>query len=175
MTVTPTGLRTHEPPNVVPPFADVICDCRTLPGQTVDDIADHVARRSARLRLRPRAARAARRRDRVAHRHAALRRAGGVRRRPRSRGELLPLLSAGFTDSHWIRAGFGTVAYGFAPVLFGDVDAYLNAAHGADEAIEIADLVEMAEFHLGLLTPPGRIRIQPDFAHKRTQIRANLA
>ena len=50
--------------------------------------------------------------------------------------------------------GFGTVAYGFAPVLFGDVDAYLNAAHAADEAIEVDDLVEMADFHLRLLMPP---------------------
>ena len=32
MTVTPTGLQTHEPANVIPPFADVICDCRALPG-----------------------------------------------------------------------------------------------------------------------------------------------
>ena len=32
MTVTPTGLRTHEPANVIPPYADVICDVRALPG-----------------------------------------------------------------------------------------------------------------------------------------------
>ena len=38
MTVTPTGLQTHEPANVIPPFADVICDCRALPGQDLDDV-----------------------------------------------------------------------------------------------------------------------------------------
>ncbi len=44
MTVTPTGLRTHEPANVIPPYADLICDCRLLPGQTEDDIRSHVDR-----------------------------------------------------------------------------------------------------------------------------------
>ena len=33
LTVTPTGLATYEPANVIPPYADVICDCRALPGQ----------------------------------------------------------------------------------------------------------------------------------------------
>ena len=27
---------------MIPPFADVICDCRPLPGQTEEDIRDHV-------------------------------------------------------------------------------------------------------------------------------------
>jgi acetylornithine deacetylase/succinyl-diaminopimelate desuccinylase-like protein len=33
-------------------------------------------------------------------------------------------------------------------VLHGDPIAYLGGAHGADEALELADLLEMAEFHL---------------------------
>ena len=49
MTVTPTGLETFEPANVIPPFADVICDCRALPEQTEADI-----RRSRRPRPRVR-------------------------------------------------------------------------------------------------------------------------
>jgi acetylornithine deacetylase/succinyl-diaminopimelate desuccinylase-like protein len=40
------------------------------------------------------------------------------------------------------------VAYGFAPVFATELDAYLGGAHGADECIDVADLVEMAEFHL---------------------------
>jgi acetylornithine deacetylase/succinyl-diaminopimelate desuccinylase-like protein len=40
------------------------------------------------------------------------------------------------------------VAYGFAPVLATDLDAYLDGIHGADEQIDVADLVEMAEFNL---------------------------
>ena len=43
MTVTPTGAQTFEPANVIPPFADVICDCRALPGQAEAEIRAHVA------------------------------------------------------------------------------------------------------------------------------------
>ena len=50
-----------------------------------------------------------------------------------------------------MRKEHGTVAYGFAPVFSTDPAAYMDAAHGADEAIEVADLVEMAEFHLHVL------------------------
>ncbi len=154
MTVAPTGLRTYEPPNVIPPFADVICDCRTLPGQTADDIAEHVERALGNgfaydLELiEPLVGGTESPTDTPLYRALEEYVAG------RADAELLPLLSAGFTDSHWIRESFGTVAYGFAPVLFGDVDAYLNGAHAADEAIEVADLVEMADFHRRLLMPP---------------------
>jgi acetylornithine deacetylase/succinyl-diaminopimelate desuccinylase-like protein len=44
LTVTPTGLRTHEPANVIPPVADVVCDVRAMPDQDEDDVRDHVAR-----------------------------------------------------------------------------------------------------------------------------------
>jgi acetylornithine deacetylase/succinyl-diaminopimelate desuccinylase-like protein len=65
--------------------------------------------------------------------------------------ELLPVLTPGFTDSHWVRQAHGTVAYGFAPVFHTDPGAYMRTIHGADEALEVADLVEMAEFHLHAL------------------------
>ena len=46
MTVTPTGLATGEPANVIPPFADVVCDCRAVPGQGEAEIRAHVERAS---------------------------------------------------------------------------------------------------------------------------------
>lgn len=64
---------------------------------------------------------------------------------------LLPIVGAGFPGSHWVRTELGTVAYGFAPVLFGDGRAYRSAPRGADERIEVADLAEMTEFHLRVL------------------------
>jgi len=42
MTVTPTGVRSFEPANVIAPFADVICDVRALPGQIEADVRAHV-------------------------------------------------------------------------------------------------------------------------------------
>ena len=155
MTVTPTGLETFEPSNVIPPFVDLTCDCRALAGQSESEIRDHV--------------------------HAALGNdfgyevelleplAGGTESEidtplyeliadyvdERLGARLLPFVSPGFSDSHWVRRGYGTVAYGFAPVFHTDPDEYMRGAHGADESIEVSDLVEMAEFHLHALKTLG--------------------
>lgn len=64
---------------------------------------------------------------------------------------LLPIVTPGFSDSHWIRDAFDTVAYGFAPVLAMDSGAYTRGIHSADESIDVADLAEMAAFHLHAL------------------------
>jgi len=52
-----------------------------------------------------------------------------------------PLACAGFTDSHWLREAFGTVAYGFFPST-GELPAEVSAGlvHSADERIPVADL-----------------------------------
>ena len=52
-----------------------------------------------------------------------------------------PLMCAGFTDSHWLREAFGTVAYGFFPAS-GEMPAEVAASlvHSADERIPVADL-----------------------------------
>jgi acetylornithine deacetylase/succinyl-diaminopimelate desuccinylase-like protein len=149
MTVTPTGVQTFEPPNVIPPFVDVICDCRALAGQSPSDIRQQVSGALGnKLRyelelLEPLEGGTESPIDsplyRMLEQYVAERLPGAI---------LLPVISAGFSDSHWVRSEHGTVAYGFAPLLSLDADAYGRAAHGADESIEVADLVEMAEFHL---------------------------
>jgi acetylornithine deacetylase/succinyl-diaminopimelate desuccinylase-like protein len=52
-----------------------------------------------------------------------------------------PLACAGFTDSHWLREAFGTVAYGFFPST-GELPPEVSASlvHSADERIPVADL-----------------------------------
>jgi acetylornithine deacetylase/succinyl-diaminopimelate desuccinylase-like protein len=52
-----------------------------------------------------------------------------------------PLCGAGFTDSHWLREAFGTVAYGFFPVT-GDLPPEVAAllVHSADERVPVSDL-----------------------------------
>ena len=152
LTVTPTGLRTHEPSNVIPPYADVICDCRALPGQDERDIREHVAaalgdgyRYELEL-LEPLVGGTESPVDTplydACREYVASRLPGA---------ELLPLITPGFTDSHWVRNTFGTVAYGFAPVFAMDLNAYLDGTHGADECLDVVDLVEMTEFHLHAL------------------------
>jgi acetylornithine deacetylase/succinyl-diaminopimelate desuccinylase-like protein len=53
---------------------------------------------------------------------------------------LVPTCCAGFTDSHWLRAGFGTVAYGFFPMRAMDVELAARLVHSADERAAVDDL-----------------------------------
>ncbi len=157
LTVTPTGLETFEPSNVIPPFADVICDCRAPGDQTESDIRDHVHGVLGNdfgyevEFLEPLAGGTESPVETPLYGLIAdyvSERLGGAR--------LLPFVSPGFSDSHWVRRGYGTVAYGFAPVFFTDPAEYMRGPHGADEGIEVSDLVEMAEFHLHVLNRFGR-------------------
>lgn len=148
MTITPTGLETFEPSNVIPPFADIVCDCRALPGQDEDDIRGHLAEA-----LGPG----------IEYDVEFLEPLEGGFESPvgtvlwsiceqyveeRFPGTaLLPMVTPGFTDSHWVRQAFGTVAYGLAPVADTDVDVYLASMHGADERLMVSDLVTMTDFH----------------------------
>ena len=152
LTVTPTGLRTYEPSNVIPPYVDVICDCRALPGQDEDDVRAHVtgalgdAYRYEMEFLEPLAGGTESPVDTPLYeacRDYVAKRLPGA--------ELLPLVTPGFADSHWVRGAFGTVSYGFAPVFTTDLDAYLDGAHAANECLAVIDLVEMTEFHLHAL------------------------
>lgn len=148
LTVNPTGLRTYEPSNVIPPYAEVICDCRALPGQGEGDVREHLDRVLAGIPyemelLEPleggTESPTGTALYRVIEDYVAERLPGAL---------LVPIVNAGFTDSHWIRSARETVAYGFAPVLHTDAAAYSDAAHADDEAIAVADVAEMAEFHL---------------------------
>jgi acetylornithine deacetylase/succinyl-diaminopimelate desuccinylase-like protein len=54
--------------------------------------------------------------------------------------QVVPLLLAGFTDSHWLRDAFGTVAYGFFPMRTMEPELAARLIHSADERIEVEDL-----------------------------------
>jgi acetylornithine deacetylase/succinyl-diaminopimelate desuccinylase-like protein len=47
---------------------------------------------------------------------------------------------AGFTDSHWMREAFGTVAYGFFPLRSMDPEQASLLVHSADERVRVDDL-----------------------------------
>ena len=153
LTVTPTGLQTSEPANVIPPHADVVCDCRALPGQGIEEIRAHVEAAigpgvefEIEL-LEPLEGGTESPTDtplyRLCEEYVAERLPGAA---------LLPIVTPGFTDSHWVRGEFGTAAYGFAPVFSTPLDVYFEGMHGADEAIDGADLGEMAEFNFRAIT-----------------------
>ena len=135
---------------MIPPFADVICDCRALPGQGEDEIRAHIAAAlgddlSYELELlEPLAGGTESPIETPLYRSAR-----GVRGRAAARS------AAAAADRHRVhRLALGAQApsarspTASRPVLARRPDAYLDAAHAADEAIEVDDLVEMAEFHL---------------------------
>lgn len=67
---------------------------------------------------------------------------------------LAPIACAGFTDSHYLRAAFDTVAYGFFPMKTMEPKLAASLIHSDDERIPIDDLalgVDMFR-HVALLT-----------------------
>jgi acetylornithine deacetylase/succinyl-diaminopimelate desuccinylase-like protein len=58
----------------------------------------------------------------------------------------VPICVAGFTDSHWLREAFGTVAYGFFPMRDMEAELANRLVHSADERITEADLELGVEF-----------------------------
>ncbi len=155
MTVTPTGVQSFEPANVIPPYADLICDCRALPSQGEDEIRAHVeeaigAGAGYELEfLEPLEGGTESPIDtslyRLCEDYVAERLDGAT---------LLPLISPGFTDSHWIRSEFGTAAYGFAPTFHTELRTYFDGMHGADESIAVDDLEEMVRFNMRAIGAP---------------------
>ena len=57
-----------------------------------------------------------------------------------------PICLAGFTDSHWLRAAFGTIAYGFFPMRYMDPLVATRLVHSADERVRVDDLELGVEF-----------------------------
>jgi acetylornithine deacetylase/succinyl-diaminopimelate desuccinylase-like protein len=139
LTVAPTMARASEKRNVIPAVCEVTVDCRILPGRTPEDveplIRDLLGRGDYELEW--------------------IERWGGTRSPIESPlwsvverfvGELepgasvAPICSAGFTDSHWLRDAFGTVAYGFFPARAMDAEVAARLIHSADERVPVDDL-----------------------------------
>jgi acetylornithine deacetylase/succinyl-diaminopimelate desuccinylase-like protein len=53
---------------------------------------------------------------------------------------LAPIVTAGFTDSHYVRAAFDTTVYGFFPLKAMDPQLAARLVHSADERIAVDDL-----------------------------------
>jgi acetylornithine deacetylase/succinyl-diaminopimelate desuccinylase-like protein len=139
LTLSPTMISASDTRNVIPHLCTVDIDCRLLPGQLPEEVEPV-------LRgvigdgdydfewVEPR---------------------GGTRSelgtplwsavesfvaRIEPEASVLPVCVAGFTDSHWLREAFGTVAYGFFPTRTMDPQLASRLIHSADERIELDDL-----------------------------------
>jgi acetylornithine deacetylase/succinyl-diaminopimelate desuccinylase-like protein len=138
-TVSPTQIRASGKRNVIPAVCEIVCDCRLLPGQTQAALEPLLRQELGR----------------DGHELEWLELVGGSRsaletplwtaieqfvasEEPGAR--LVPILLAGFTDSHYLREAFGTVAYGFFPLRAMDPETAASLVHSADERIAVDDL-----------------------------------
>jgi acetylornithine deacetylase/succinyl-diaminopimelate desuccinylase-like protein len=139
MTVSPTMAHASDKRNVIPALCEVTVDIRLLPGQTPAD-----AETAVRAWLG------------AGDYELVNTEAQGGTRSPAG-GPLwdavtsfveaeepgaaaAPTCVAGFTDSHWVRDAFGTVAYGFFPSRALDAETAARLIHSADERVPVADL-----------------------------------
>ncbi|HEY7198191.1 MAG TPA: M20/M25/M40 family metallo-hydrolase [Gaiellaceae bacterium] len=145
ITVSPTMIQASKQRNVIPAVCDVVCDCRLLPGQTQAE-----AERAIRDCL-----------GEGDYTFSWIEGFGGTRssmhtplweaiseyvEEQEPGAVLAPAVLSGFTDSHFLREAFGTIAYGFFPMREMDSELASQLVHSADERIPVADLELGAEF-----------------------------
>jgi acetylornithine deacetylase/succinyl-diaminopimelate desuccinylase-like protein len=138
-TLAPTMVEASKKRNVIPNRCELTVDCRILPGHTQDEVEAKVAGLlgGAEYELE------------------WIEAQGGTRSPVETPlwdviesfvtevepdAQAVPLLVAGFTDSHWVRDAFGTVAYGFFPMRTMGSELAGRLIHSADERIELDDL-----------------------------------
>jgi acetylornithine deacetylase/succinyl-diaminopimelate desuccinylase-like protein len=153
--IAPTGIEASTRLNVIPGRCRLRCDCRILPGQTHDEVRAAV---TAAL-------------DGIPHELRFIEDAGGTSSpvdTPLYRvieacvdeiepgAAAVPTISPGFTDSHFHREAFGSVAYGFMP-LRTDPALLGPLVHSADERILKDDLELGVHTFLALARAVGEL------------------
>jgi acetylornithine deacetylase/succinyl-diaminopimelate desuccinylase-like protein len=139
MTVSPTMIEASKKRNVIPASCVVTVDCRLLPGQTPSE-AEAIVREV----LGP-----------GDYEYELMEAQGGTRSpldtplwdavssfvsEIEPDAQAVPMCVPGFTDSHWVREAFGTVAYGFFPARALDAETSARLVHSADERVPVDDL-----------------------------------
>jgi acetylornithine deacetylase/succinyl-diaminopimelate desuccinylase-like protein len=148
-TIAPTILQGSSARNVMPGRASVTCDCRVLPGTGTAELERELTTALG---------------SDIPYELEFLEPPTGGTVAPidtplygvceqflaehEPQATLLPTISSGFTDSHFMREAFGTVAYGFWPCRTTPSDIYLGGIHNKDERIHVDDLVYATRFHL---------------------------
>jgi len=139
MTLSPTKITASQKRNVIPAVCDVTVDSRLLPGMTPDDqqaiVREVLGDGDYELQ--------------VLEAHGGTRSAidtplwNAVESWVRDtdpEASVAPICVAGFTDSHWFREAFGTVAYGFFPSRAMSAELAARLIHSADERVPVEDL-----------------------------------
>ena len=144
MTFAPTMISASQKRNVIPAVCEVVVDCRLRPGQTPADAeaAMREALGEGEWEYEPISAQGGTRSPLDTPLWSAIEAFVGEAE-PGAR--VAPVCCAGFTDSHWLRTAFGTVAYGFFPARM-DPELMSRLIHSADERALVDDLELGVEF-----------------------------
>ena len=139
MTISPTMIGASKKRNVIPGVCDVTCDCRLLPGQSQTEAEEAIRAwlGSDGYELRWLEGVGGSRSSVHTPLWEAI--AGWVAREERG-AAVLPVVLPGFTDSHYLRQAFGTIAYGFFPMRTMAPEVAARLVHSADERIPVDDL-----------------------------------
>jgi len=138
-TFAPTMIEASRARNVIPAVCEVTVDCRLLPEQRPEHVEPllRAALGDGDWELE------------------WIERVGGTRspfetplwsalesyiERLEPGARVLPSCNAGFTDSHYLREAFGTIAYGFCPMRAMEPELVARLEHSADERIPVDDL-----------------------------------
>jgi acetylornithine deacetylase/succinyl-diaminopimelate desuccinylase-like protein len=139
MTLSPTMANASLKRNVIPAVADITVDSRLLPGMTPDE-QQQIVRGIL---------------GEGDYEIVSLESHGGTRSQIQTPlweavsswvetvdpgAKPAPICVAGFTDSHWFREAFGTVAYGFFPSRVMPIETAARLIHSADERVPVEDL-----------------------------------
>jgi acetylornithine deacetylase/succinyl-diaminopimelate desuccinylase-like protein len=146
MTITPTILNTTNPSNVIPGEVEMTLNCRLLPEQEEEDIKNYLNKAidpSLNWDYQLLEPIEGGTKSEIDTRLFKEIKSYLKSRRPAA--TLVPLISAGFTDSHWVRPK--SVAYGFAPIFHTRAKDYLKEAHANNEKMNLDDIKEIAYFH----------------------------
>jgi acetylornithine deacetylase/succinyl-diaminopimelate desuccinylase-like protein len=139
LTLSPTIASASKKRNVIPAVCDITVDSRLLPGMTPSEqqaiVREILGEGEYELE--------------VLEAHGGTRSpldtplweaVDGWVRDVESGARAAPICVAGFTDSHWFRAAFGTVAYGFFPSRAMSPEVAARLIHSADERVPVDDL-----------------------------------
>jgi acetylornithine deacetylase/succinyl-diaminopimelate desuccinylase-like protein len=139
LTLSPTMIDASHQRNVIPALCEITVDCRLLPGQTPTDAEPLIraALGDGEYDLEWIEAVGGTRSELGTPLWDALGEfVSGIE--PGAR--LAPIATSGFTDSHYLREAFGTVAYGFFPMKAMDPELATKLVHSANERVAVDDL-----------------------------------
>ena len=138
-TVSPTMIEASRKRNVIPALCEVVVDCRLLPGQTTADVEPVIrgALGTGEYELEWIQAQGGTRSPLTGPLWDAVE---SFVADADPEAVVVPICVAGFTDSHWLREAFGTVAYGFFPARAMDPELAARLIHSADERVPVEDL-----------------------------------